>query len=62
MQHLDGSGAWPSYIWDALFLKVKYKPHSNLWEQRNKKYAGTEQKSKSGGDSKTEGQTQWNYA
>jgi hypothetical protein len=23
MQHLDGSGAWPSYIYDARFLKVK---------------------------------------
>jgi hypothetical protein len=23
MQHLDGSGAWPSYIEDARFLKVK---------------------------------------
>jgi hypothetical protein len=22
MQHLDGSGAWPSYIYDARFLKV----------------------------------------
>jgi hypothetical protein len=22
MQHLDGSGAWPSYIQDARFLKV----------------------------------------
>jgi hypothetical protein len=23
MQHLDGSGAWPCYIQDARFLKVK---------------------------------------
>jgi hypothetical protein len=23
MQHLDRSGAWPSYIYDARFLKVK---------------------------------------
>jgi hypothetical protein len=23
MQHQDGSGAWPSYIQDALFLEVK---------------------------------------
>jgi hypothetical protein len=28
MQHLDGSGAWPSYISDARFLKVKEMPGS----------------------------------
>jgi hypothetical protein len=28
-EHLDGSGAWPSYIYDARFLKVK---SSFIWK------------------------------
>jgi hypothetical protein len=44
MQHLDGSGAWPSYIKDARFLKVNIIPIdlvkllSNCWQDLEKSW------------------------